>query len=70
MKTTSTERARPEHPLTEVQVAQLKALEGRPPDTADIPSASESNWATAVRGKHHTVIQGMITVRLDADVLG
>jgi uncharacterized protein (DUF4415 family) len=70
MKTTSTDRARPECPLTEAQVAQLKALEGRSPDAADIPPALESNWASAVRGKHHAAMQGMITVRLDAEVLG
>ena len=42
-KETST--ARP--PLTEAQLTQLRALEGRQPDTSDIPEASEENWHKA-----------------------
>lgn len=33
--------------LSEAQLAQLKALAGRNPDTADIPEAPEDNWRRA-----------------------
>ena len=69
MKTRTTDRPRPTYRLTEAQVTQLRALDGRAPDTNDIPSAPEANWATAVRGKHHAAMREALTVRLDADVL-
>jgi uncharacterized protein (DUF4415 family) len=69
MKNGTTERAMPSYPLTKAQIDQLKALEGRVPDTADIPPAPEANWATVVRGKHSAAMQGTVAVRLDADVL-
>jgi uncharacterized protein (DUF4415 family) len=65
----TTERSKPPYPLTDAQIAQLKALDGRVPDTADIPAAPDANWASAVRGKHHAAMQGTIAVKLDADVM-
>lgn len=44
-------------------------LEGREPDTADIPPAPAEHWPNAVRGKHFAATQGSISVRLDPDVL-
>lgn len=69
MKTRMTDRIRPAYPLTDAQIAQLRALDGRAPDTADIPPAPEANWATAVRGKHAAAARGTLAVSLDADVL-
>jgi hypothetical protein len=70
MKTSTTDRAKPLNKLTDAQVAQLKALEGRTPDTVDVPPAPEANWAASVRGRHHAAMQGAVTVHLDPDVLG
>jgi uncharacterized protein (DUF4415 family) len=69
MKSRTNDRAMPPHLLTEAQIGQLKALEGRAPDTVDIPPAPETNWATAVRGKHSAAIQGTVSVCLDAEVM-
>ena len=65
----TTDHRKPAYLLTEAQVAQLRALEGRAPDTADIPTAPDANWATAVRGKHHVAMQGTVAVKLDEDVM-
>ncbi len=70
MKASTTDRAKPLNKLTDAQIAQLKALEGRTPDTGDVPSAPETNWAASVRGRHHAAMQGAVTVRLDPDVPG
>jgi hypothetical protein len=70
MKTTTTDRAKPLNKLTDAQIAQLKALEGRTPDTRDVPPAPEANWATSIRGRHHAAVQGAVSVRLDPDVPG
>ena len=35
----------------------------------DIPSVPDANWATAVHGKHRAALRGIVSVRLDADVL-
>jgi uncharacterized protein (DUF4415 family) len=69
MKTSPLDRASRSYPLTQSQIAQLRALEGRAPDTSDIAPAPEANWATAVRGKHYEAMQGTVSVHLDADVL-
>ncbi len=69
MKSKTTDRTRPSYSLTEAQVEQLKALEGRVPDTDDIPEVPDANWATAVRGKHSAAMQGTVSIRLDADVM-
>lgn len=70
MKTSSTNRSKPDYELTKAQVDQLKALEGRKPDTDAVPSAPEENWGTAVRGKHFAAVQNTVAVHLDDDILG
>ena len=70
MKTSSTRRPKSSYKLTEAQVDQLKALEGRKPDTGDVPSAPKENWTIAVRGKHFAAVQNTVAVHLDDDVLG
>jgi hypothetical protein len=44
-------RREPGTPLTESQLGQLKALEGRPIDTSDIPELPASAWKDKVRGR-------------------
>ena len=61
-KGVSTERAA----LTEAQLAQLRALDGRP-DTADIPEAPAENWKHARR--FYRARKEAISLRVDADVL-
>jgi len=70
MKGRTSDRSDLSYPLTEAQVEQLRRLEGRRPDTADIPPAPAANWKDAVRGKHFAAMQGAVSVRLDPDVLG
>jgi uncharacterized protein (DUF4415 family) len=53
--------------LTEAQLAQLKALEGRSPNTADLPEVPESNWRRARR--FYRPLKQPISIRVDADVL-
>jgi len=55
--------------LTAAQLAQLKALEGRKPDTADIPEAPADNWKTARRGPFFRPRKEAISLRVDMDVL-
>jgi uncharacterized protein (DUF4415 family) len=55
--------------LTKVQLAQLKALEGRQPDTADIPEAPAENWNPAKRGPYFRPRKEAISLRVDMDVL-
>jgi uncharacterized protein (DUF4415 family) len=55
--------------LTEAQLAQLKALEGRAPDTVDIPEAPAENWQTARRGPFFRPRKEAISLRVDMDVL-
>ena len=57
------------HPLTDEQIAQLRALDGRPIDTDDIPEAPEGNWARAARGRFFRPVKQAINIRLDADLL-
>jgi uncharacterized protein (DUF4415 family) len=56
---------RPE--LTEAQLAQLQAAEGREPDTSDIPEAPAVNWRYARR--FYKPRKEAISLRIDADVL-
>ncbi len=53
--------------LTEAQLAQLRALEGRDPDTNDLPEAPEQNWQRARR--LYKPRKEAVSIRLDADVL-
>ena len=55
-------------PLTDAEIAQLNALRG-PPNTDDIPEASEENWANARRGLFYRPRKEAISLRLDMDVL-
>ena len=55
--------------LTESQLAQLRGLEGRAPDTVDIPEAPAENWATAERGQFFRPRKQAISLRLDMDLL-
>jgi uncharacterized protein (DUF4415 family) len=59
----------PGEPLTEEQVAQLKALEGRPVDTSDIPELTDEMWKNAVRGRFYRPIKEAVSMRLDSDVV-
>lgn len=52
--------------LTEAQLEQLRALDGRP-DTASIPEAPADNWQHARRFLRPR--KEAISLRLDADVL-
>jgi uncharacterized protein (DUF4415 family) len=52
--------------LTEAQLAQLAALNGRP-DTDDIPQAPAENWQAARRLFRPR--KEAISLRLDADIL-
>ena len=62
-------RREPGTPLTEKQIAQLKALEGRPIDTSDIPELPEGAWKNAIRGRFYRPLKEAVSLRLDADVL-
>ena len=53
--------------LTTSQLDQLAALEGRAPDTADIPEAPEQNWRDA--GRFFKPRKEPISLRIDADLL-
>jgi uncharacterized protein (DUF4415 family) len=55
--------------LTEDQMAQLRALEGREPDIADIPEAPAANWQHAERGGFWKARKQAISLRVDMDVL-
>lgn len=55
--------------LTDSQMAQLRALEGRAPDTADIPEAPAENWQHAQRGEFWKPRKQAISLRVDMDIL-
>ncbi|MGA9866680.1 MAG: BrnA antitoxin family protein [Acetobacteraceae bacterium] len=55
--------------LTDDQLAQLRALEGREPDTADIPEAPAAHWRLATRGAFFKPRKQAISLRVDMDVL-
>ncbi len=59
-------------PLTEAQLANLKALAARPDseiDTSDIPEMTDEQWKNAERGHFYRPVKRQITARVDADVL-
>jgi uncharacterized protein (DUF4415 family) len=62
-------RREPGTPLTKRDRAELKALEGRPVDTSDIPEWTEEMWKRAVRGKLYRPVKKAVSLRLDADVI-
>jgi len=53
--------------LTAAQEAQLTALQGRSPNTADLPEASEENWRHA--RQFYKPRKEPISIRVDADIL-
>jgi uncharacterized protein (DUF4415 family) len=55
--------------LTAEQMAELRALEGRPIDTSDIPELPASAWRNAVRGRFYRPVKQAVSLRLDADVI-
>jgi uncharacterized protein (DUF4415 family) len=58
-----------DHKLTDSQTEQLRALEGREPDTQDIPEAPAGNWQHARRGAFWKARKEAISLRVDMDVL-
>ena len=59
-------------PLTDAQVAHLKALAARPDseiDTSDIPELTAEKWKKGIRGRFYRPVKRQITARVDADVL-
>lgn len=59
-------------PLTEEQIAELKALAERPDseiDFSDIPATTAEDWAGAERGKFYRAMKHQVTLRLDGDVI-
>ena len=59
----------PEAKLSDAQLAQLRALDGRNIDTEDIPEAPAENWARAQRGRFFRARKEAISLRVDMDVL-
>ena len=58
--------------LTEVQLAQLRALAARPDDeidTREAPVPTSAQWQGARRGRFYRPVKQQITARIDADVL-
>jgi uncharacterized protein (DUF4415 family) len=62
-------RREPGTPLTAKQLKELKALEGRPIDTSDIPESTDAMWKDAVRGGLYRPVKKAVSLRLDADVI-
>lgn len=59
-------------PLTEEQIAELKALADRPDDEidfSDIPEAGDEFFANAKRGTMYRAMKHQVTLRLDGDVI-
>jgi uncharacterized protein (DUF4415 family) len=59
-------------PLTEAQIANLKALAARPDseiDLSDAPELTDEQWKNAERGHFYRPVKRQITARVDADVL-
>ena len=59
-------------PLTEAQIAGLKALAARPDseiDLSDAPELTAEQWKRGVRGRFYRPVKQQITARVDADVL-
>jgi uncharacterized protein (DUF4415 family) len=59
-------------PLTEADIAHLKALAARPDseiDFSDIPELTAEQWKKGIRGRFYRPVKRQITARVDADVL-
>jgi len=62
-------RREPGTPLTRKQLKELKALEGRPIDTSDIPELPPGALKNAIRGGLYRPMKKAVSLRLDADVI-
>jgi uncharacterized protein (DUF4415 family) len=51
------------------ELAALRAKADKDIDLSDAPELSESQWASAVRGKFYRPLKQQLTVRIDSDVL-
>jgi len=59
-------------PLTEEQMAELRALEAledKDIDTSDIPEITDDRWLLARKGNLYKPVKQPITIRLDADII-
>jgi uncharacterized protein (DUF4415 family) len=59
-------------PLTEEQIAELRALAERPDDEidfSDIPEAGDEFFANAKRGTMYRAVKHQVTLRIDGDVI-
>jgi len=59
-------------PLTEEQIAELRALAERPYDEidfSDIPEAGDEFFANAKRGTMYRAVKHQVTLRIDGDVI-
>jgi uncharacterized protein (DUF4415 family) len=59
-------------PLTEEDIARLRALAERPDseiDLSDIPEWTAEDFKQAVRGRYYRPVKAQVTAKLDADVL-
>ena len=59
-------------PLTDEDIARLKALSERPDseiDLSDIPEWTKEDFKNAVRGKFYRPAKAQVTAKLDRDVL-
>ena len=59
-------------PLTEQQVAELRALEAledKDIDTSDIPEITGDRWLLARKGNLYRPVKQPVTIRLDADII-
>ncbi len=61
-------------PLTDEEIAQLRALADRPDNEIDLtdpdaPELTEEHWSHAVRGKYYRPVKAQVTTKLDADVI-
>jgi uncharacterized protein (DUF4415 family) len=62
-------RREPGTPLTAKELKELKALEGRPIDTSDIPELPVGAFKNSVRGRFYRPVKQAVSLRLDADVI-
>ena len=62
-------RREPGTPLNKKELAELKALKGRPIDTSDIPEWTDEMWKRAARARFYRPVKKAVSLRLDADVL-
>jgi len=60
---------KPGTPLSKKELAELKALKGRPIDTSDIPEWTDEMWKRAERGRFYRPVKKAVSLRLDADVI-